>query len=91
MGCVSVPIDYLVAQSRTGLDWATTISYKILGKVYAFLDSHLGKINPSYVRNTTLNDSTPRLKDGIALKFHRTETQLFLASNGSNNDHKKLN
>ena len=33
---------------------------------------------------------TPRLKDGIASKFHRTETQLFLASNGSNNDHKKF-
>ena len=46
---MSVPIDYLVAQSRTGLDWATTISYKILGRVYAFLDTHLGKINPSYI------------------------------------------
>ena len=33
---------------------------------------------------------TPRLKDGIASKFHRTETQLFLAPNGSNNDHKKF-
>ena len=34
--------------------------------------------------------NTPHLKDGIASKFHRTETQLFLAPNGSNNDHKKF-
>ena len=35
-------------------------------------------------------NNTPRLKDGIASKFHRTETQLFLAPNGSNNDYKKF-
>ena len=68
-----------------------------MGKLIFFLvqiniirSSVLNYMKRHYVRNTTLNDSTPRLKDGIALKFHRTETQLFLASNGSNNDHKKF-